>query len=163
MVVPTERPRLARVEDASVILTLIKELAAYEELEHAVVATESDLIRSLFCESPKARVLLIENEREAIGFALFFENYSTFLGKSGLYLEDLFVRPSYRGQGYGRLLLQYLAKIGVQQDCERIDWNVLEWNESAMEFYEAMGAKRVPEWIPFRLSGVAINGLAGED
>ncbi|MDA8018418.1 MAG: GNAT family N-acetyltransferase [Thermoanaerobaculia bacterium] len=161
--------RAAAETDVPLILAFIRELAAYEELEHEVVATEEDLRRTLFGDRPGAEVLLLEEwsragqgeeTAEAAGFALFFHNFSTFLGRPGIYLEDLFVRPQHRGKGYGRSLLQHLALLALERGCGRLEWWVLDWNEPAIGFYRKLGAEAMDEWTVFRLSGSELERLA---
>jgi len=144
------------------ILTFIRELAEYEKLAHEVVATEQRLRQSLFPDHgrPAAEVVIAEQDARPAGFALFFHNYSTFLAKPGLYLEDLFVRPEYRGRGIGRGLLSYLAKLGRERGCGRLEWWVLDWNEPAIEFYRRIGARALDEWTVYRLTGPALAALA---
>ncbi|MBX2813897.1 MAG: GNAT family N-acetyltransferase [Myxococcales bacterium] len=152
--------RSASSEDVPVIYKLICALATYEKLGHEVVATEGQLRATLFGEHPSAEVLLAEKNKEIIGFALFFYNYSTFLGKKGLYLEDLFVLPSYRGQGVGKALLQRLAQVAVKQDCGRMEWSVLNWNKPSIAFYESLGAQPQSRWTVYRLTENALSTLA---
>jgi GNAT superfamily N-acetyltransferase len=150
----------ARPQDAGVILQLIRGLAEYEKLSHMVVADESDVRRELF--GPRAVVECVvgwEDER-AVGFALFFHNFSTFLGRRGLYLEDLFVLPSARGGGYGKALIQHIAQLAVQRGCGRFEWAVLDWNQPAIDFYKALGADVLPDWRICRLTGDALNAFA---
>jgi GNAT superfamily N-acetyltransferase len=154
----TIRPAIAA--DVPLVLQLIRELAAYEKLGHEVTATERDLRESLFSSPPSAEVVIAETDGGVAGYALFFHNYSTFLCKRGLYLEDLFVRPSFRGRGIGRLLLSHLAGIAVQRGCARFEWAVLDWNESAIGFYRSLGAMPMDDWTVFRLSGDALKRLA---
>lgn len=154
----TIRPAIAA--DVPLVLQLIRELAAYEKLGHEVTATERDLRESLFSSPPSAEVVIAETDGGVAGYALFFHNYSTFLCKRGLYLEDLFVRPSFRGRGIGRLLLSHLAGIAVQRGCARFEWAVLDWNESAIGFYRTLGAMPMDDWTVFRLSGDALKRLA---
>ena len=154
----TIRPAIAA--DVPLVLQLIRELAAYEKLGHEVTATERDLRESLFSSPPSAEVVIAETDGGVAGYALFFHNYSTFLCKRGLYLEDLFVRPSFRGRGIGRLLLSHLAGIAVQRGCARFEWAVLDWNESAIGFYRSLGAMPMDDWTVFRLSGDALERLA---
>ena len=149
--------------DVPLVLELIRALAEYERLAHAVVATEDVLRASLFGPQPGAEVLIAEMEGEPAGFALFFHNFSTFLGRRGLYLEDLFVRPDYRGQGVGRALLARLAAIAVARGCGRFEWAVLDWNEPAIGFYRALGAVPLSDWIVHRVTGEALTRLASED
>lgn len=152
--------RDARVDDVDRILAFIRELAAYEKLEAWVTATEDDLRRTLFGTPRAAEVRLAEWNGEPAGFALFFHNYSTFLGKPGVYLEDLFVREPFRGRGIGRALLADLAGIARRRGCGRLEWWVLDWNADAIEFYEGLGARGMREWIPFRVDGEALDRLA---
>jgi GNAT superfamily N-acetyltransferase len=152
--------RPARAADVSLILALIRELAVYEKLAHEVVATEEQLRENLFGSRPQAEVLLAEWNGESAGFALFFHNFSTFLGRHGLYLEDLFVREQYRGKGIGKALLVRLAGIAVERGCGRFEWAVLDWNTPAQEFYKSLGASPVPEWDMFRVTGQALLELA---
>lgn len=152
--------RSATPQDTPLILQLIRELAEYEKLARAVVATEGQLRENLFGDMPQAEVLIAEWNGEAAGFALFFHNFSTFLGKRGLYLEDLFVRPERRGHGIGKALLKQLAKIAVERDCGRFEWAVLDWNTAARDFYVSLGAQPVPEWDIFRVTGDALLLLA---
>src|SRR5437660_9681242 len=152
--------RSATESDVPVILELIRALATYERAPNEVTATEEGLIEVLFGKKPAAEVLLaFENER-AVGFAVFFHNFSTWLGRPGLYLEDLFVRPEDRGKGYGRALLIHLAKIARGRGCGRMEWAVLDWNEPAIQFYRKLGAKSMDEWTVFRLTADGIAKLA---
>ncbi len=152
--------RPATAADVPVILELIRDLATYERAPDEVSATEKQLHEVLFGSKPAAEVLLaLENER-AVGFAVFFHNFSTWLGKPGLYLEDLFVRPEDRGKGYGRALLVRLAKIARERRCGRMEWAVLDWNEPAIKFYRKLGAKPMHEWTVFRLTPEEIGQLA---
>lgn len=151
--------RFATEKDVPEILNFIKALSVYEKMEDQVVATEESLRVSLF-EKKQAEVIFAEEAGVAVGFALFFHNYSTFLGKANLYLEDLFVKEAYRGKGYGKALLNELAKIAVKRDCERLDWVCLNWNKPSIEFYKSLGAKPLPEWLIFRLEGKALDNMA---
>ena len=151
-------PALER--DTPVILSLIKDLAEYERLGHEVEATEEDIRDSLFGDWPGAEVVLAYVGRDVAGFALFFHNYSTFLGRRGLYLEDLFVRPAYRSRGVGRRLLAHLARLAVERKCGRMEWWVLDWNESAIRFYQSIGAVPMEDWTVYRLTGDALARLA---
>jgi GNAT superfamily N-acetyltransferase len=155
--------RPARVEDVPVILELIRELATYERAPDEVTATEEQLVDVLFGEKPVAEVLLAFEGRSPVGFAVFFHNFSTWLGRPGLYLEDLFVKPDKRGKGYGRALLVDLAKIARERVCGRMEWAVLNWNEPAIKFYRALGAKPLDEWTVYRLMGDRITRLAESD
>jgi GNAT superfamily N-acetyltransferase len=152
--------RPARVEDVPVILGLIRDLATYERAPQEVVATEEQLVAVLFGKRPAAEVLLAFEGESPVGFALFFHNFSTWLGRPGLYLEDLFVKPEKRGKGYGRALLVELAKIARDRGCGRMEWAVLDWNEPAIRFYRALDAKPMDEWTVFRLTREGIEKLA---
>jgi GNAT superfamily N-acetyltransferase len=152
--------RTASPEDVPLLLQFIKELAVYERAEHAVSATLEDLHASLFSDSANAHALICMGDGVAIGFAVYFFNYSTWLGKKGLYLEDLYVSPEHRKCGAGKLLLQPLASLAVSQGCERLEWSVLDWNEPAIQFYKSLGAEPMHEWLPHRLSGEALRALA---
>ena len=149
-----------RPADVPLILQLIRELADYEQLAHVVTATEDDLASTLFGERPAAEVRIARWNGEPAGFALFFPNYSTFLGRPGLYLEDLFVRPAFRGRGLGRALLRELARIAVLRGYGRLEWWVLDWNDSAIGFYRKLGATPMTDWTVFRLTGNALLRLA---
>ena len=151
---------MATERDIPQILTFIKALADYERLADAVVATEEGLRLSLFGRRPYAECVMACWNGEPAGFALFFHNFSTFLARPGLYLEDLFVKPGLRGKGVGRALLQYLAKLAVDRDCGRLEWSVLDWNESAIGFYKSIGALPLDQWTIFRLDGEALERLA---
>src|ERR1044071_6960268 len=153
--------RPARVEDAPLILELIRDLATYERAPNEVTATEEQLVDVLFGERPAAEVLLTFEGKSPVGLAVFFYNFSTWLGRPGLYLEDLFVKPEKRGKGYGRTLLVELAKIAMERGCGRMEWAVLDWNESAIKFYRTLGAKPMDEWTVFRLTRDGIAKLAG--
>jgi len=152
--------RSATSNDIPIILQLIRDLATYERAPNDVVATEEDLRKSLFGKAPSAEVRLAFEEDEPVGFALFFHNYSTWVGRHGLYLEDLFVKPEHRGKGYGRALLVDLAKIARERGCGRMEWAVLNWNEPAIQFYRKLGAKPMNEWTVFRLTPDSIAALA---
>ena len=152
--------RPAFIEDVPVILELIRELATYERAPNEVTATEEQLVDVLFGERPAAEVLLAFEGKSPVGFAVFFYNFSTWLGRPGLYLEDLFVKPEKRGKGYGRALLVDLAKIARDRGCGRMEWAVLDWNEPAIKFYRALGAKPMEEWTVFRLTRDGIARLA---
>jgi GNAT superfamily N-acetyltransferase len=154
--------RAATERDVPLILTLIKELAKYERLSHEVVATEEALRDSLFGERRVAEALLGYLEDDPAGFALFFHNFSTFLGKPGIYLEDLYVRPEFRSAGVGRALLVHLAGLAKERDCGRLEWSVLDWNEPAIGFYKGIGASPVSGWTVYRVAGEALEVLAAE-
>jgi GNAT superfamily N-acetyltransferase len=155
--------RPARVEDVPIILQLIRDLATYERAPNEVTATEEQLAEVLFGERPAAEVLLAFEGQLPVGFAVFFHNFSTWLGRPGLYLEDLFVKPEKRGKGYGRALLIELAKIARDRGCGRMEWAVLNWNEPAIKFYRALGAKPMDEWTVFRLTRDGIAALANSE
>jgi GNAT superfamily N-acetyltransferase len=152
--------RPARAADVPIILELIRALATYERAPNEVSATEDGLNKVLFGEKPAAEVLLAFENETAVGFAVFFHNFSTWLGRPGLYLEDLFVRPEDRGKGYGRALLIHLAKIARERGCGRMEWAVLDWNEPAIQFYRKLGAKPMDDWTVFRLTRDGIAKLA---
>ena len=153
--------RPTTVVDVPVILELIRALATYERAPNEVTATEEGLRDVLFGAKPAAEVLLAFENETAVGFAVFFHNFSTWLGLPGIYLEDLFVKPEHRGKGYGRALLIELAKIARGRGCGRLEWAVLDWNEPAIQFYRKLGAKPMDEWTVFRLTGDGISKLAG--
>jgi GNAT superfamily N-acetyltransferase len=155
--------RPAGVDDVPVILELIRDLATYERAPDEVTATEEQLVDVLFGERPAAEVLLVFEGESPVGFAVYFYNFSTWLGRPGLYLEDLFVKPEKRGKGYGRALLVELAKIARDRGCGRIEWAVLDWNEPAIKFYHALGAKPMDEWTVFRLTRDGIARLADSE
>ena len=146
--------------DVPLILQLIQALADYERLGHEVVATEAMIRESFFGPTPHAQALIARMGGDAVGFAIWFSTYSTFLSKPGIYLEDLFVRPDWRGKGIGRALLQHLARIAVERACGRIEWSVLDWNETAIRFYRSISARAMDEWTVYRLTGDAITRLA---
>ncbi|MEY2531204.1 MAG: hypothetical protein QOI96_1289 [Verrucomicrobiota bacterium] len=152
--------RPASVEDVPIIRQLIVDLATYERAPHEVSATEEQLVDVLFGEKPAAEVLLAFENEIPIGFAVFFHNFSTWLGRPGLYLEDLFVKPEMRGKGYGRALLVDLARIARERGCGRMEWAVLDWNDPAIQFYRKLGAKPLDEWTVFRLTRDGIAKLA---
>ncbi|MCE1188006.1 MAG: GNAT family N-acetyltransferase [Ignavibacteria bacterium] len=144
--------RFAEKQDVPVILGLIKEIAEYEKLSHEVIATEDSLSNALFGPEKVAEVLLMTIEGQLAGYALFFHNFSTFIGKKGLYLEDIYVKPGFRGQGAGRVLFNSVRKLAAERDCGRMEWAVLNWNTPAIEFYERAGAKPQSEWTVYRLT-----------
>lgn len=152
--------RAAAPDDVPLVHALIGELAAYERLRHAVTATEDDLRRALFGERPSCEAVLALVDDAPVGFALFFHNYSTFVGRPGLYLEDVYVRPAARGAGVGTALLQHLAALAVERSCGRMEWAALDWNESAVRFYQGLGAERLDDWRLFRLAGEALRRVA---
>ncbi len=155
--------RPASVEDVPIVLQLIRDLATYERAPDEVTATEEQLVDVLFRERPVAEVLLAFEEESPVGFAVYFYNFSTWLGRPGLYLEDLFVKPEKRGKGYGRALLVELAKIARDRGCGRMEWAVLNWNEPAINFYRTLGAKPMDEWTVFRLTHDEIARLANSE
>ena len=152
--------RPATEADAPIIYSLIKELAEYERLTHEVVASESDIRKTLFGERPFAETLIGEYNGLPISFALFFHNFSTFLGKPGIYLEDLYVQPEHRGKGFGRKMLAHIAALAKARNCGRFEWSVLNWNTPAIRTYEKLEAIPMKEWTLYRLSGEALNKLA---
>jgi GNAT superfamily N-acetyltransferase len=151
--------RPATIEDVPLILQFIRELAEYEKMLADVVTTEDMLRESLFGHRPAAEVILCFEGGKAAGFALFFHNFSTFRGRPGIYLEDLFVRPEYRGKGYGKMLLQALARLCVERNCARLEWSVLDWNTPSIEFYKSLGAVTMDEWTVFRLTGDRLEAM----
>jgi GNAT superfamily N-acetyltransferase len=154
--------RPAEPADVPVIADLIRGLARFEKLEDQVTLTEELLAAGLFGPHPYAESILAEVEGHAAGFALFFHNFSTFLARPGLYLEDLFVLPEHRGLGIGRALLTHLARMAVERGCGRLEWSVLDWNQEAISFYERLGARANSEWTTYRVTGEALHRLAGE-
>ena len=154
--------RAARPADVPAVLGLIRDLARYEKLEHEVTGTADDLRRHLFGPSPRAEALVVEEAAGLVGLALYFHNFSTFLCRPGLYLEDLFVVPEHRGKGYGAALLRALAAIAVERGCGRLEWSVLDWNEPAKGFYRSLGARQMDDWRVMRVTGEALERLAAE-
>ena len=154
--------RPATPADVPLILSLIRELAVYEKLEHAVSATEEGIRTALFGDRRIVEAVIASLDDEPAGFALFFTNFSTFLGKPGLYLEDLFVRPAARGAGLGRMMLEYLARLTVERGWGRMEWAVLDWNEPAIGFYRKLGAEPLADWTLFRVTGESLRRLAGD-
>ncbi len=152
--------KLATIEDVPLILNFIKELAEYEKVAHEVVATQETLRETLFGENPHAEVIIGHLNETPVAFALFFHNFSTFLGKPGIYLEDLFVRPEARGNGIGQKMLAYLAKLAKDRHCSHMRWCVLDWNESAIGFYKRMGATAMDQWKIYRVTEQALDDLA---
>ena len=152
--------RCAEEKDCELILQFIRRLADYEKLLHEVTATVDDVSRDLFSATPSAHALIAYEDDKPVGFALYFYNFSTFLTRRGLYLEDIFIEPDYRGKGYGKALLRYLAQKAVKEKCGRFEWVVLEWNKPAIGFYEKMGAKLMTDWRLCRLTGEALERFA---
>jgi GNAT superfamily N-acetyltransferase len=162
-VAPNFRIRASTIDDVPIILRLIRDLAEYERAPNDVVATEEGLREVLFGNRPSAEVVLALENEKPVGFAVFFHNFSTWLGQPGLYLEDLFVRPDARGKGYGRALLVHLARIASERGCGRMEWAVLDWNEPAIKFYRTLGAAPNEEWTIFRLTRDKIEKLANSN
>ncbi len=155
--------RPATRDDIATILHFVRELAIYEKAEHEMQATRAHLERTMFCENPAVFGLICLDGDTPVGFAVYFFNYSTWQGRHGLYLEDLYVSPECRGRGAGKALLQHLAAIAVEKDCGRFEWSVLDWNAPSIAFYESLGAKPQSEWIRYRLTGEALEHLARQD
>ena len=151
--------RAAKVEEVPIILNLIKDLAEYEKAPDEVEANESDLVATIFAENPKVFCDVVEVDGETVGMAIWFLNYSTWQGKHGIYLEDLFIKPEFRGRGYGKALLQHLAAICNERGYGRFQWWVLDWNSPAIEFYRALGAEAMSEWTVYRVSGQPLREL----
>ena len=154
--------RYAVREDAPLILEFIRELAEYEKLLSEVVADEKTLEEWIF-DKQKAEVIFAAVQGKEVGFALFFHNFSTFLGRAGIYLEDLYVKPEYRGQGFGKAILQRLAAIALERGCGRLEWWCLDWNQPSIRFYRSLGAEPMSDWTVYRIAGDTLNRLAGED
>jgi GNAT superfamily N-acetyltransferase len=152
--------RPATPADVAHIMSMIRELAVFEKLEHMVVATEALLHEGLFGTKPSCEAIIGEADGEVVTFALFFHNFSTFLTKKGLYLEDLYVRQAHRGKGFGNRMLKHLARIAVERECGRFEWSVLDWNMPAINFYKSMGAEILPDWRVCRVTGEALTSLA---
>ena len=154
--------RSSNADDCPLILQFIKELAEYENLSHEVVATPQILQQSLFGERPYAEVLIAEYQATPVAYALFFHNLSTFTGRPGIYLEDIYVQPEVRGKGFGKSMLSYIAKLAVERNCTRVEWSVLDWNEPSIQFYRSIGAIPLEEWTVQRLHGEALSKFAKE-
>ncbi|AXE97815.1 GNAT family N-acetyltransferase [Paraburkholderia hospita] len=152
--------RAATPDDVGTMLALMYELAEFEKLTHLFIATEDGLRDALFGARPSAEAIVAERDGKMIGYALFFHNYSTFLGRRGLYLEDLYVQPTERGTGLGSKMLRYLAALAVERQCGRFEWSVLDWNQPAIDFYQKMGATVLPDWRVVRITGDALDQLA---
>ncbi len=157
--IKTLKIRQAQVQDADLVLEFIRALAKYEKLENEVYATKELIIKNLFSDNHKAYCLIAEYDNEAAGFAIYFYNFSTFLAKPGLYLEDLFVKPEYRSHGIGKALLKELVKIAIEEDLGRIEWWVLDWNKPTIDFYKTLGAVPMDEWTVFRVTSDKFEGL----
>ncbi len=153
--------RYAEKQDAGLILNFIRSLAEYEKMSHEVIATEELLTEWIFDKNKAEVIFICENGIEA-GFALFFHNFSTFLGRAGIYLEDLFVKPDFRGKGYGKALLKQLAKIAAERGCGRLEWWCLDWNKPSIDFYKSMGAEAMDQWTTYRITGETLTKLAEE-
>ena len=151
--------RLATESDVSLILKFIKDLGEYEKLSNEVVATEENLRKTLFHQK-MAEVIIGDFNGEPVGFALFFHNYSTFLGQAGIYLEDLYINPEMRGKGFGKSMLKYLAELAVERDCGRLEWACLDWNEPSICFYKGLGAQALDNWTVYRLTGETLREMA---
>ncbi len=151
--------RFAEEQDTALILEFIQGLAAYEKMSDEVVATE-ELLREWIFEKQRAEVIFAMEGDQTVGFALFFHNFSTFLGRAGIYLEDLFVLPEHRGKGYGKAILQKLAAIAVERGCGRLEWSCLDWNQPSIDFYLSLGAKQMEEWTVYRVTGDTLEQLA---
>jgi GNAT superfamily N-acetyltransferase len=156
------RLRFAVAGDAPLVLSFIRQLAEYEKLSHAVKATQQEIEDTLFGPRPAAEVVLADYRDKPVGFAVFFHNFSTFVGKPGLYLEDLFVNPSARGLGIGKTLLAFLAQLAQERGCGRVEWSVLDWNRPAIDFYHTLGAQPMDDWTVFRLEQSAMEQLASD-
>lgn len=153
--------RYATADDCGLILYFIRELAAYEKMSDEVVATE-DLLREWLFEQKKAEVIFACEDGKEVGFALFFHNFSTFLGRAGIYLEDLYVLPEYRGKGYGKAILKELAGIAIERQCGRLEWSCLDWNQPSISFYLSLGAIPMEDWTVYRVTGSTLKELAGK-
>lgn len=152
--------RIAKPDDCELILEFIKALAAYEKMENEVVATK-ELLQEWIFDKKKAEVIFLCEDQVEVGFALFFHNFSTFLGRAGIYLEDLFVLPEKRGNGYGKAILSELARIAVERGCGRLEWCCLDWNQPSIDFYLSLGATPMEDWTIYRLTGDTLNQIAG--
>ena len=155
----SQKIRKANISDNQIILDFIKELAAYEQLSDKVVATIDDINTTLFCENPKAEVLILEVDDQPAGFALFFHNYSTFLCKYGIYIEDIYVREAYRGGGHGKALLRHICMLAKERDCGRVEWWCLDWNKSSIDFYLKLDAEPMSDWTVYRLNKEQIEEI----
>jgi GNAT superfamily N-acetyltransferase len=151
--------RKANINDSAMLLTFIKELAAYEQLEDAVVGTVDHIKKTLFADNPKAEALILEENGEPAGFALYFHNYSTFLCRYGIYVEDIYVREKYRGKGYGKALLKHICKLAIERDCGRVEWWCLDWNKPSIDFYLSLDAEPMTDWTVYRLNRKEIEAM----
>lgn len=154
--------RKAEAKDSDLILTFIKELACYEQMEDQVVGTANDIKKTLFCEHPKVEAIILEENNEPAGFALFFHNYSTFLCRHGMYIEDIYVRENFRGKGYGKFLLKHLCSLAKERDCGRMEWWCLDWNKPSIDFYLKLGAEPMSDWTVYRLDKNQIEEMAAQ-
>ena len=154
--------REATIEDCDLIMTLIRELAEYERLSHEVEATAGKLRETLFGSNRRAEVLIAEHQGTAVGYALFFHNFSTFTGRPGLYLEDIYVQPNWRGKGLGKLIMIQIARLAVERNCSRLEWAVLDWNAPSISFYRSIDAVPMEGWTVQRLSGQSLENLASD-
>lgn len=154
--------RPATTDDAALLIRFVRELAIYEKAEHEVLATEEDLRRDILGPDSRVEALICEWDGEPVGHAIFFMNYSTWLGKYGIFLEELYITPEQRGNGAGKALLKRVAEIAVSRNCGRFEWSVLDWNEPAIKFYESLGAKPLSEWVGYRMTGPALATLGAE-
>ncbi len=152
--------RKADIDDSSIILNFVKELASYEKAEYEVIATVEDIEKNLFDKNTTTKAVICLSDGKPIGFAVYFLNFSTWLGKNGLYLEDLYISPEFRGSGAGKKVLKYLAVNAIENNCGRFEWSVLDWNEPAIKFYESIGAKAQSEWVGYRLQGQSLIDFA---
>ena len=160
-IMPNTTFRFATEQDTALIYNFIRGLAEYENMTDDMIATE-DLLREWIFERKRAEVIFALEDGREVGFALFFHNFSTFLGRAGIYLEDLFVFPEYRGRGHGKALIRELARITVERECGRLEWSCLDWNKPSIDFYLSLGAVQMNEWTTYRLTGENLNSLAGE-
>ena len=154
--------RPARAEDAAAIFATIYELAVYEQAPEEVVTTAEEIRETLFRAGSHTEALMCEVDGAVAGYAIFFTSYSTWLGRNGIYMEDLYISPAYRGKGAGKALLKYIAQCAVQRACGRLEWSVLDWNQPAIDFYQSIGAQPQSEWVRYRLAGEALHAFAGE-
>lgn len=154
--------RKARSDDSMIIFAFIKELAAYEQLEESVIGSPEDVKKTLFGDNPLAEVIILEENSVSVGFALYFHNYSTFLCRYGIYIEDIYVREKFRGKGYGKALLTHICKLAMERDCGRVEWWCLDWNKPSIDFYLSLGAQSMTDWTVYRLNRREIEAMAGK-